>query len=268
MSLILKSFFRKKTTRIFLIIYTLIIISLLGLFYGLKILNAKEKENYNGAFIYINSTSFSKLKNINNINSYKFGLKLDDEYNFAIYNYSLNNNQIIIPDTFAHDKSTISLSGTNITFDVKDYNQSTSLYEISKEMYDSLKENYDVVLIVYLNDYLKSEKTIVDIKKEFNNEETVLMFNRHKYDYGKYIFIVKVFILVISLLFGIIVFFTSFNIVEEENEKNDIYYKLGYEKIFLNLLNILKIILLLISSIILSSGIFYIIYTIYKLIFS
>ena len=267
MILILKSFFRKKTTIIFLIIYTLIIISLLGLFYGLKVLNVKEKENYRGAFIYINSTDISKLRNINNINSYKYGLKLDNEYDFAIYNENLKNNEIIIPDLISQDDNNITLANTNISFIVKGKNESALLYEISKEKYDSLKDNYDTVLIVYLDDYLKSEKTVVDIKKEFNNEETSLITNKHKYDYSKYIFIVKVFIIVILLLFGIIVFFTSFNIIEEEKEKNDIYYKIGYEKIFLKLSNIFKIVLLLISSVLLSSTILYIMHIIYKLIF-
>lgn len=267
MILILKSFFRKKTTIIFLIIYTLIIISLLGLLYGLKLLNVKEKENYSDAFIYINSSDFSKLKNISNINSYKLGLKLDDDYNFAIYNDNLNNNEIIIPNNITRDDNIITLSDTNISFIVKSKNESASLYEISKEMYNSLKENYDTVLIVYLNDYLKAETTIIDIKKEFNIDETSIMSNKYKYNYGKYIFIVKLFIIVILLLFGIIVFFTSFNIIEEEKEKNDIYYKLGYEKVFLKLLNTIKIVLLLISSMLLSSAVFYIIYTIYKSIF-
>ena len=289
MILILKSFFRKKTTIIFLIIYTLIIISLLGLFYGLKVLNVKEKENYKGAFIYINSTDISKLRNINNINSYKYGLKLDNEYDFAIYKaIKETENGVVMTNTapeklkkyifinncyqwknilISRDDNNITLANTNISFIVKGKNESALLYEISKEKYDSLKDNYDTVLIVYLDDYLKSEKTVVDIKKEFNNEETSLITNKHKYDYSKYIFIVKVFIIVILLLFGVIVFFTSFNIVEEENGKNDIYYKLGFEKIFLNISNMLKIVLLLFSSMLLSSAIFYIIYTIYKLIF-
>ena len=67
-------------------------------------------------------------------------------------------------------------------------------------------------------------------------------------------------------LFGIVLVITCFNIIQDENKKNIIYYRVGYKKIILKLFNLLKIILLIILSIIFAFIIFITFYFLYNLI--
>lgn len=261
--LIYKSFFRNKTTKNYLIIYTIILFIFFILNFTKNILIEKENISYNGSFIEINSNDVSNLKNIKNIQVIKETIVIKENNLDKIYLISddkLQNNEIFINENFKDNKNIIL---NNEEFIVKDYiKDNENFIYISKFSYDKLKNDNEFRIIVTLKKWHDVDKTILNIKKYYNDVTTHYYLNND--NYSLFIKIIDVFLSLLILLFVIVFVVTSFHIIEDENVKNKIYYKLGYKKISLKIFNIKKIFLLILISFVLSLSIFCLILLIIK----
>ena len=76
------SFIRKKITKIYLLIYTLLLIALFVLLFASKNFEILENNTYDGSFIEVKSDNIAELKKIKNIKDYSvIKIKLENNLN-------------------------------------------------------------------------------------------------------------------------------------------------------------------------------------------
>lgn len=273
--LILKSFIRKKTTKTYFMIYTLILSALFLLFYVHYILDEKENDLYYGSFIEIMNEDISKAKDIKEIKEIKKVIKISEfdatQYYF-LYNsdYNLVNNRIIISNDYGEDikiNEVLDIEGDNRTYQFivdrfNDEKNSLNKIYVSKEMYNEmLKNNEKETNLIILNRWKKQyNDAMYQLNKVFSPSNVRPTVYASDSRYEVFITISYVFLWVLIVLFGIVLIITCFNIVQDEKKKNVIYYRIGYRKITLKLFNLIKIISLIIISIISASFIFFMFY--------
>lgn len=274
--LILKSFLRKKTTKTYFIIYTLILSALFLLFYVHYSLDEKENDLYYGSFIEIKDEDISKAKDIKEIKEIKKAIKIsefDDTQYYFLYNsdYNLVNNRIMISNDYREDiriNDILDIDGDNNTYQFvvdrfNDEKNSLNKIYVSKEMYNEmLKNNEKETNLIILNQWKKQyNDAMYQLNKIFDPSNVRPNFSGGGSRYEAFITTAYVFIWVLIVLFGIVLVITCFNIVQDENKKNVIYYRIGYRKVTLKLFNLIKIFLLIIISIINAMFIFSIFYS-------
>ncbi len=273
--LILKSFFRKKTTRTYFAIYTLLLLVLMVLLCTKIVLEDKENSLYNGSYIIVNSSDNEKLKEIKNIKDIKETIVIKEDYdNYVLVynrNYELNNNEVIISSKLKesiniNENIDIVLNDLNMTLLVKNYenNNTYNIFYISNELYDKLKNVSSTSFIITLKNWQKYENTLQELRKYYKSDNVMIYYNKDNSSYETFIIVVNVILIALFILFSIVLIMTCFNLIEDEKIKNKIYYKLGYPKKDLRYYVIFKIILLMLVSIVAALFLLGIIMLIYK----
>ena len=250
------SFIRKKITKIYFLIYTLLLIALFVLLFASKNFEKLENNTYEGSFIELKSDNLNELKKINNIKDYFLALKLKDGFEeiYLIGNNELTENEIILPNHFQNSLSKeepveLELNKT-YEFNIKNFDSNKnnfSFVNVSKKIIEDNK-SFSHSYIIILNNWLKKDKTIKKLEDKYGIDNVVFQSHSSSENYETYINIVKVLILVLLFIFIIILLTTCFNIVQDEHKKNDLYYKLGYSKKKILKFNLIKIIILIILS--------------------
>ena len=254
------SFIRKKITKIYFLIYTLLLIALFVLLFASKNFEKLENNTYEGSFIELKSDNLNELKKINNIKDYFLALKLKDGFEeiYLIGNNELTENEIILPNHFQNSLSKeepveLELNKT-YEFNIKNFDSNKnnfSFVNVSKKIIEDNK-SFSHSYIIILNNWLKKDKTIKKLEDKYGIDNVVFQSHSSSENYETYINIVKVLILVLLFIFIIILLTTCFNIVQDEHKKNDLYYKLGYSKKKILKFNLIKIIILIILSFIIA----------------
>ena len=254
------SFIRKKITKIYFLIYTLLLIALFVLLFASKNFEKLENNTYEGSFIELKSDNLNELKKINNIKDYFLALKLKDGFEeiYLIGNNELTENEIILPNHFQNSLSKeepveLELNKT-YEFNIKNFDSNKnnfSFVNVAKKIIEDNK-SFSHSYIIILNNWLKKDKTIKKLEDKYGIDNVVFQSHSSSENYETYINIVKVLILVLLFIFIIILLTTCFNIVQDEHKKNDLYYKLGYSKKKILKFNLIKIIILIILSFIIA----------------
>ena len=273
--LIFKSFLRKKTTKTYLVIYTIILATLFILLITKNIMVKLENNNYNGSFIEIENNNIN-INNLNNIDKVYQAISIKDDYNkiFLISdnNYNLNDNEIIIPLKYKKeikigDVFELEIGDNNYNFTIKNYSNSKNdnILIVSPNIMNENK-SLNNCYVLTLKNWLKKEKTLNEIRDKYKDSDISYYFYTSNDSYTTFIMIINILLSVLALLFTIILVVTCFNIIEDEKKKNEIYYKLGYLKVSLKKYNIIKITLLIGLSLIFSFIITTILYILYNFI--
>ena len=254
------SFIRKKITKIYFLIYTLLLIALFVLLFASKNFEILENNTYDGSFIEVKSDNIVELKKNKNIKDYFLALKLKDGFEeiYLIGNNELTENEIILPNHFQNSLSKeepveLELNKT-YEFNIKNFDSNKnnfSFVNVSKKIIEDNK-SFSHSYIIILNNWLKKDKTIKKLEDKYGIDNVVFQRHSSSENYETYINIVKVLILVLLFIFIIILLTTCFNIVQDEHKKNDLYYKLGYSKKKILKFNLIKIIILIILSFIIA----------------
>ncbi len=246
------SFIRKKITKIYLLIYTLLLIALFVLLFANKNFEKLENDTYDGSFIELKSDNLAELRKIKNIKDCFISLKLKDGFEeiYLIANDELKENEIILPNRFQNFLSkdeTVELKlNKTYEFNIKNFDSNKnnfSFVNVSKQIIEGNK-SFSHSYIIILNNWLKKEKTIKNLEDKYGIDNVIFQSHSRSENYETYINIVKVLILVLLFIFIIILLTTCFNIVQDEHKKNDLYYKLGYSKKKIWKFNLNKIIIL------------------------
>ena len=225
--LILKSFYRKKSTKIYLTVITLLFIGIISLFIARYYnINEANKIYYKSYIIFsANKEDLTKIENIKGINSLKFGLKgqnttkdcmeePDCEPNYLVI---FNDNTIVknhAKITLFNPKTDILLfNNEKITFTIdqiietkKEENYS-SLY-ISKTDFNTLSsKTNEYFYILTPKKWLDREKIIKTLKKEIpslsNLEEHEYRIKPFEY-YTLNVIITTIFLIILSALMIVI----------------------------------------------------------------
>lgn len=271
--LILKSFFRKKTTKIYLIIYTFIILILMLLVFTKNVLIQKENELHNGTFIAIKNFDISKYNNKENLNKVLkttiIQNKVGEEY-LLIINNDLKDNEVIISsllkEKFKNNREfEINNNNQTIKFIIKDFDDNIKylfLIKVSVETYNKYYDFSNERTIITFKNWLNIQDDVNNLRKIYGDENVFPYYLIGNTNYKNFVTVINILLIVLIFLFIIVLIIANFNIIQDENKKNLLYYKIGYNKYILKLFNILKIIILLIGSTLLGSIIFYIFYII------
>ena len=274
--LIFKSFLRKKTTKTYLLIYTIILSTLFTLFIAKNIMVELENNNYNGSFIEIEDDGSININKLDNIDKIYHAVYIKENYNKVFFindnSYNLKNNEIIIPIKYqkemqVNDELELEIANNTYKFIVKDFLnfKNDNLFIVSNNI---IKENnnLDKSYLLVLKNWLKKDKTFDEIKDNYKNVNISSYFYTSNDSYTTFITIINILLSILIFLFAIILIVTCFNIIQDEKKKNDIYYKLGYLKANLKKYNLLKIICLISIALIISIIVSLILYTIYNVI--
>lgn len=274
--LIFKSFLRKKTTKTYLLIYTIILSTLFTLFIAKNIMVELENNNYNGSFIEIEDDGSININKLDNIDKIYHAVYIKENYNKVFFindnSYNLKNNEIIIPIKYqkemqVNDELELEIANNTYKFIVKDFlnSKNDNVFVVSSNIIKE-NDNLDKSYLLVLKNWLKKDKTFDEIKDNYKNVNISSYFYTSNDSYTTFITIINILLSILIFLFAIILIVTCFNIIQDEKKKNDIYYKLGYLKANLKKYNLLKIICLISIALIISIIVSLILYTIYNVI--
>ena len=224
--MIIKSFLRKKSTKLYLIIIILILEVMVLLKYGYDFYSKKYNENFENSFIYVNENILEFNEN-NNIYHYEKTIKIENF--FFIIDDTLIDNYVIIPEVLKssyniNDIIIYNYKNAETRFIVKDfyYRDKGFLYiYCSKDFF----ENYYMdMYLIKLKDWRKSD----EYKNDFEIYE-VYINKKDNYDYENYINIFNVFVKLLIIIYAIVLTLIILNIYKDEKNKNEIYLAIGYD---------------------------------------
>ena len=263
--LFLKSFFRKKSIKIYLTIISIILFFLLFSIsiknYYLDLVNSNYEYSYI-EFEYLgNKDDIRKIKNINQVYE-GFSLRVDEgNYYFLINDYiGLNDFEIAADKYIFPDQnigSEVSFYSTN--FIIKDLFENNSLYNVIyinsntyKQLLSLLKPD-SFIYRVTLSNWLNEEKTIKILEENLKvNNLTTFLNKKENINFESVILIFQTAIILFSIVFIIVLVVTYINIANDEKKKNYIYKCLGYSKNLIRLINFTKLSILTILSFVIS----------------
>ena len=261
----LKSFFRKKSIKIYLAIISIILFFLLFSIsiknYYLDLVNSNYEYSYI-EFEYLgNIDDIKKIKNINQVYE-GFSLRVDEgTYYFLINDYiGLNDFEIVADKYIFPDQnigSEVSFYSTNLI--IKDLFENNSLYNVIyinsntyKQLLSLLKPD-SFIYRVTLTNWLNEEKTIKNIEDNLKvSNLTTFLNKKENINFESIIFIFQTAIIIFSIVFVIVLIVTYINIASDEKKKNYIYKCLGYSKNLIRLINFTKLSILTILSFVIS----------------
>lgn len=261
----LKSFFRKKSIKIYLAIISIILFFLLFSIsiknYYLDLVNSNYEYSYI-EFEYLgNKDDIKKIKNINQVYE-GFSLGLDEgNYYFLINDYIGLNDFEIVADKYIFPDQNIGseVSFYSINLIIKDLFENSSLYNviyINSNTYKyllSLLKPDSFIYRVTLSNWLNEEKTIKNIEDNLKvSNLTTFLNKKENINFESIIFVFQTAIIIFSIVFIIVLVVTYINIVNDEKKKNYIYKCLGYSNNLIKLINFTKLFVLTILSFIIS----------------
>ena len=261
----LKSFFRKKSIKIYLTIISIILFFLLFSIsiknYYLDLVNSNYEYSYI-EFEYLgNIDDIKKIKNINQVYE-GFSIKVDEgNYYFLINDYiGLNDFEIVADKYIFPDQnigSEVSFYSTNLI--IKDLFENNSLYNViyvNSNTYKyllSLLKPDSFIYRVTLSNWLNEEKTIKNLEDKLKvNNLTTFLNKKENINFESVILVFQTAIILFSIVFVIVLIVTYINIASDEKKKNYIYKCLGYSKNLIRLINFTKLSILTILSFVVS----------------
>lgn len=272
--MLLKSFCRKKTTIIYLLIFILIFSCLGTVIIGRNYYAEQADLNTADSYIYMPSFADIETKSIPNVKNYKRVLS-DGRYYYD-YNNELNENEILFPNSLNKKyqlNSPFEFKGikNNFTFTIIGYHTQDGerpILYINKDTFENLRKNgesYGYLLTLNTWNQTNYEVTANYILDTYNIESFGMEINKANIDFTQHIKSFTAYVYIITIIFIIACAFTIYNILNDEKEKNYIYRSLGYSKHKIFKLQLINISSLFILSLLFSSLLITIVRVIFKL---
>ncbi len=237
--MILKSFYRKKTTKIYLLIFILIFTILGVVLIGKNRYIEKINEDFSDSFIYFSSDSLLNLTDIEGAVELKKAIKVDiyfytynDEKNIGEYEAIIPN---ILKGNFAlNDYIELNVGNTSISLRVKDYYEHESVTPIiylnkaSLEQLISYSGKYSYILKI--KEWNKHEEISERLFNTYHTAPFIFNVSKSNIDLSQTVKKYSTYAYIIIGIFVIVSVFTVYNIIIDEKKKNYIYRSLGYSK--------------------------------------
>lgn len=253
--MILISFLRKKTSKIYFIIIFLVFLIFGILTIGRDYYLKRANDNYKGSFVIINNFDRYNLQKNKNIKSVEDAVILDEVIFVEEKDSNLKDYEIIIPENYKDEYPKNSLlQYATYKFKVKDYYSWPSdktILIVNKTTLNNISEG-KISKIIDFKNWAYYDRTINNLK--INTNDYIIYLKRSSnIDYKSIIIIFNIFVYVSFVLFIIIGIITILNILNDEKRNNFLYKTIGYSKIDIFIINALKIIILLSTSLFSSS---------------
>lgn len=264
MMIIYKCFFRKKTTKIAILLLTLSFLILSILLLGKSKYINKANDSYNGSFLEVNNVDDNDVKIVKrniSVDNYEIGFTID-EYYFLVGSKSLSKNEIILPIQLIEEYKVgdiieLELNDNVYNFVIKNFeNKSYYRFVVSELLYDELALNKSKVLRIDVKNWADRENIAKKLEKKLKKDVGTFTVKKDDMNYD---IVVNVFSIIISLfilLFAILFVITLYNLIIDEGKTNLILRNVGYSKNKLLILTIKKIFLILSVSFIINFVIF------------
>lgn len=253
--MILISFLRKKTSKIYFIILFLVFLIFGILIIGKNYYLMRANDNYKGSFVIVDNFDKYNLQKNKNIKWVKEAIVLDNFIFIKTENYNLEDYEIIIPKVYKNEYPKNSLLHyESYEFKIKDfYSESFDkpVLLVNNTTFNNIFEGKLNKIIDFKN-WAYYDKTLKDLKID-SNDYIIYLKKNSSIDYKTIIVIFSIFIYVSFGLFIIIDLITILNLLNDEKKNNFLYKTIGYSKKDVVVINILKISLLLLMALIFSS---------------
>lgn len=258
--LIFKSFFHKKTTKIYICLLSILFLILLlinsfRLYYS-QLLQLEYDTN-SSYFITINKDDISKVYDSEFIKNPVLGLNLlynDGFYLFTGYSTSLNLNELIVQNDYFFNNNILienKYSISDIYYDnIIDYDCVIS-YDLYQQLYSSSSE---VTIKFSISNWKYIEILEQELKNIFEYDINFVYDYSEEFDYNlnNIIFYINIFMILLFLIVLATVIIVFINILWDDNKINRLYKYLGFSSYKVRFYNIFKLLLLFIISIFVS----------------
>ena len=259
---IYKSFLRKPTTKIYIILITLFLLGIWlikGINENYHNLLQKEYENSYISII-LNKNNFREIEKMKEIEIIEDNLAIETNNEFLILKIdtTLKDNEIVLSPFLKEKINNDTLMINDRRFFIKEaeyilYNEGY----ISKKSYNLLKkENSLREYKLTLKNWLNKEKIIKELQRNTSlNEKYGIIESIEKIPNSNLVTIIytlNVIILCVMIIFIILYVITLINIFNDDKNFNQILYRLGYNKQKLFLLNNIKVLVIFCLSLIFS----------------
>lgn len=250
--MIIKSFFRQKTTIIYVLVFTLIFLVLALLNISKEYLNKKVNQEYGNSFSYFESEKDIDLENNSFIAEYQKGQKINynNEFIYFIVSNDVKKGEILIPSYYQLEENSFYYQDKLFSLSTYSFNMHFPLFKINASDYQDLFTNEGNVYFFKLKNWLNMDKTILKIEKQYDVSVITYLNNNETTNYEWMINTIEIFIYLMILIFIIIGWIALYNVVNDDKKTRLLYKCLGYSKIKTKKILLAKILLLLLISII------------------
>lgn len=234
--ILLKSFFRKKTTLNYILTYLFVFLILVVFIISRKYYIEKNNENYEGSNIFVVDSIDKKeeLTHCSLFKNVKIGITLNDENNSIILaeNEKIKENNVIYVPKMYKDllNEVIHINDTDLKV-VSVYESSNpSIFQVSRHTIENLlQNNNEVTYIIDLKNWAYKSNILKSLVSKYTE---VYSFIEQKDDanYTTIVYAFDIFIILSVIILIIILVVSCLNIVEDEKKKNILYHYLGYSK--------------------------------------
>ena len=234
--MIYKSFFRKKSTNVYFIIFLIISTLFIVLFRAKNYYMDLGNEFYAESYIKFSAPlkiSFDDDKILN----YNQTIEID-------CNTSLTNVYISTSNPIFTNEMENKLVCKYNDYDIEYTLSGEGNIILNKNLYDLLDiEENSYVYFIKLKNWFEADKVKSDIEKKYNTSVQVMEKQKDSNNYKNVIKIFEVFIFTLKFLFIVILLISVINIIIDEKKTNYLYYMLGFNKIEIVKITIMKILL-------------------------
>ena len=262
--MLLKSFYRKRTTKIYLIIFTLIFLALYMVIFGKSYYRKYINESFEGSYITFTLSKdkdFPKLEGVTNLQEV---VNLDNYFLLSNSSFNLDNYEILISPFYNDSKMMEAVQErlAKLGIDTSLYN-----FEFSDEVYtnnffyanpftytilDNQINSNDNTYVGKLYDWIDFEEFISELEGELGTEIDCLIMA----DAMQYIDIYhgfNIFLYLLLFLFVILSIISIVNVLIDEKKTNFLYRIIGYSNKHKRLIVISKLLSLLVFSLLLGT---------------
>lgn len=253
--IIVKSFWRKKSTKIYFLIFIFLFVIFYILIFSRKYFIQLDNTNYRGSFLSlkVEENEMQNISNSFNIKKITPGIKTflnSYEIIFVASNKIKNETQIIIPKIYKDEiEIGSSLEYENWFLTIQDYYDAptySNIFLISPKIFEQLKRKQEQIFLVDLKVWAYQNKTIKILEQSQQVSDITSYIKKiDDINYDYIITAFRFFSLFLFIIFIIIAFITFINNIEDEKKNNLLYKFLGFSK-----LKRIKIIIVKLSSLV------------------
>lgn len=263
--MLLKSFYRKRTSKIYLIVFTLIFLALYMIIFGKSYYREYINESFKGSYIKFDLSKDKIIPELEGVTNLQEVVNLNKYFLLSNSSFNLNNYEILISPFYDDNKmmetvkktlGELGIDTSLYTFKFSDEVNAYNFFYVNPFTYDILDNqvnNDDNTYVGDLYDWINFEEFISKLEVELDTEINAYIVST---DILRYIDIYNgfnIFLYLLLFLFIVLSIITIINVLIDEKKTNFLYRIIGYSNKQKRLIVISKLLSLLVVSLLLGT---------------